>query len=426
MGRLGEAAWGIASLTAGYWSREQLRRYHDTRLRYLVRHCYAEVPFYRRRFDQAGVDPADFAGVEDLRKLPVLLRTEVQGASREEILAESRAALRLRINRTSGSSGTPLEIRKTRFEYWLMKAFGLKSKLNDGPLPWERGFAIARVRGKKEIHWWNRLGLLRNEVADCLEPMPQILDKLRNYRPDRVGGYSGMVAAVAAAMTEEDRQIIRPRTVGCGAETVTPAMRKVIEEAFGTRLLTGYGAHEFSEVAHECRETGLMHLSGGNVFAEVVHDGQPVPEGDTGQILLTGLHNHAMPFLRYALGDIVRKGPDPCPCGAPFATLQEIQGRVIEMLQLPGGGQLHPYALVGPLTHSSPWVKQYQLIQERRDFIRAKLVGLNQATPEQREHTRLTLERACGGAVRVELENVDEIRPEPSGKFRPYYSNVKD
>lgn len=426
MGRIGEVAWGVASLTCGYWTHGQLRAYQARRLRYLVRHCYDEVPLYRQRFDQAFVTPTDFAGPEDLARLPVLTRADLQSAHPSEVIARSRAGSSMRTNRTSGSSGAPLEIRKTPFEYWLMMAFRLKRQFHDGLLPWHRRFDVSRIRKTPETHWWNRLGLLRREVVDCLEPLPQILEKLRAARPHRVGGYSGMVAAVAAAMTEQDRASLRPLGVSCGGETVTPAMRATIEEAFGTRLLVSYGAHEFNQIAEECRLTGLMHLNSGNVFAEVVREGKPVPDGETGEILLTGLHNHAMPFLRYALGDIVRQGPDPCPCGAPFPTLREIQGRIVEMLKLPDGTRLHPYALVQSLTHEAPWVKHYQLIQERRDFIRVRLAILTPQSRETLDHTRLRLEDACGGGVQVELEIVDEIRPEESGKFRPYYSLVED
>lgn len=198
-------------------------------------------------------------------------------------------------------------------------------------------------------------------------------------------------------------------------------MRRTIESGFNTRLFVGYGAHEFGEIASDCGRAEGLHVCGGSVLVELLRDGQPVAEGEVGEVVVTSLHSYAMPFLRYRLADLARRGPDPCPCGAPFATLSEVQGRTADMFHLPDGRQLHPYMLLPALVDDSPWLRQYQLVQERPDLIRVRVAGLAQATAEQREQLRLRLVEACGGGVQVDLERVDEIRPEPNGKFKLYY-----
>jgi phenylacetate-CoA ligase len=130
-----------------------------------------------------------------------------------------------------------------------------------------------------------------------------------------------------------------------------------------------------------------------------------------------------MPFVRYRLGDLVTRGPDRCPCGAPFSTIAEVQGRVMDMFPLPGGRQMHPYALVRSLVRVAG-VRQYHILQEELDFIRVRLVGLDSMTENDQWAIAAQLEEECGPNVRVELEAVDEIRPEPNRKFRPYQSLV--
>ena len=229
------------------------------------------------------------------------------------------------------------------------------------------------------------------------------------------------MAAIAAALTDDDRRMLRPRHVSCGAETVPPAMRRTIERGFKTGLFVGYGAHECGEIAADCGRVEGLHVCGGSVLVELLRDGQPVAVGEIGEVVVTSLHSYAMPFLRYRLADLARRGPDTCPCGAPFATLLEVQGRTAEMFYLPDGRQLHPYVLLVALVDDSPWLRQYQLVQERPDLIRVRVAGLDLATAEEREQLRLRLIEASGGGVRIDLEGVDEIRPEPNGKFKPYY-----
>jgi phenylacetate-CoA ligase len=254
--------------------------------------------------------------------------------------------------------------------------------------------------------------------------MDLILSKLRANAPNAIAGFSGMVAAVAEALPEEDRRRLRVRYVRCGAETLTLAMRRSIEAAFGKSPNECYASHEFNAIAVECPTTGLLHISGGSVIVEVLRDGKAATEGEAGEAVVTSLFSYTMPFVRYRLGDLVERGPDRCPCHAPFSTLRNVQGRVVEMFHLPDGRTLHPYALVQTLLqHRS--VRQYQLIQDRRDLIRVRVVGIC-ATSTEPEELRVALTRASGSEVGIIIEPVEDIRPERSGKFRPYYSVVSD
>jgi phenylacetate-CoA ligase len=200
-------------------------------------------------------------------------------------------------------------------------------------------------------------------------------------------------------------------------------MRQSIEEAFGRSPNECYASHEFNMIAAECAKTGLLHISEGSVIVEVLRDRRPVSVGETGEVVITSLYSYTMPLVRYRLGDLVERGPDRCPCSAPFRTLKQVQGRIIEMFHLPDGRRLHPYALVETLVHQNRWVRQYQLVQERRGLIRVRVVGV--AAVDQQEKLRVALARKCGPGVSIIIEPVEEIRPEPSGKFRPYYSLVR-
>ncbi len=419
MSSLGGALWGLAAAGAPWWGAERIRRYQAARLRALVAHCWREVPLYRERWAAAGVEPSEIRGPADLCRLPVITRGDLQGAPANAAIARSRRAERFVEHRTSGSSGMPLSIRRTVIEEWLLRALRLQVEFGQGLRPWHRRVKVLLPRGDHSMeHAWHRLGLLRHGVVDCRLPVDRIAAALLEARPDILGGYSGSLAAVAAALTTAGRRL-PVRGVLCGAETMTPAMREAITAAFGRAPLTAYASHEVNLIAAECARTGLMHVAEGAVIVEVVRDGTPVKEGETGEVLVTGLHSFAAPFVRYRQGDVARRGPDRCPCGAPVMTLQEIQGRVADRFRLPDGRAIHPYELTASMLHA-PWARQYQFIQERRDLIRVRVAGLGQVGEDERDRVRAALEQSCGPDVRVELEAVDEIRPEPNGKFRPY------
>ena len=424
---------GIAAATrSSGWSREQLEAFQSRRLRELVRHAFERVPFYRDLFRQHGLQPSDIHGIQDLHRLPFAHRSQMQERPDSDLVAAGCNPERLIVHRTSGATGAPFTIRRTWFEERLLHAvrLGEHMKLGRRLTDVRAGVTVrAHYRASQPIPrpLYARLGLLRKHNVDCLLPAREILTRLAEIQPDSLGGYPDALAWIAGEATEEDRRRIRPRFMTCGAETLTPEMRRQITACFGAPLYDFYGAHEFNLVARQCGETGLYHVSECSVIVEVLKDGRPAAPGESGELVGTALHSFAMPFLRHPLNDLVTRGPLRCPCGAPNATLQSIQGRTIERFSLPDGSKIHPYHLVGPLVRDTPWLRRYQIVQETVDRIVIKIVALPGQAPGQDDLTRIRtqLEEAVGEGVEITLCVVPELPRPESGKFRPYYSLVR-
>ena len=338
---------------------------------------------------------------------------------------------RLVTHRTSGSTGSPLTIRRTPFEEWLLRGLRLREQLRLGLrlTDLRASVGLSHPPGQYQPHpFHTRLRLLRIEPVDCLLKARDLLNHLAEMRPDVIAGYPGTLDWVAPEVTTEDRNRIRPRFILTASETLTPEMRRRITECFGAPVYDSYAAHEFNLIACECRETGLYHVCDPSVVVEVLKEGEPAGSGEQGELVATALHSYSMPFLRYRLGDVVTRGPSPCPCGAPNSTLQSIQGRTTDRFPLPDGTTIHPYHLVLPLTRDAPWVRGYQIIQERTDRIVIRVVPLSgrYPTPEELARVRDAVQRPVGLSVTVTLELAAELPPASSGKFRPYYSLVAD
>jgi phenylacetate-CoA ligase len=157
----------------------------------------------------------------------------------------------------------------------------------------------------------------------------------------------------------------------------------------------------------------------------VLRDGRPAEPGEHGELVATALHSFAMPFIRYAVGDMVTRGAAACVCGQPFGTIRQVQGRMIDYFVLPNGGLVHPYQLTMGFLGVAPWIREYQLVQERTDRVVLRIVAFTPPSAEQTARVRQVLSQRLGSGVDVDVMVVSEIALAPSGKLRPSRSLVR-
>lgn len=274
----------------------------------------------------------------------------------------------------------------------------------------------------------NRLGLFRLRAFNCFLPPASLLQELQAYQPELITGYTGVIAALARHIQSGGASGLTLRWVSPGGEIVTPLDRELLAGAFPTaRILETYGATEFNLIAWECPVTGLLHNCDDGLIVEVLGaDGKPVKTGETGSLVGTTLHSFAMQILRYPLGDLVVKGPFPCPCGQPFSTLIKVQGRQIGSMILSSGRVLHPFEVLNELLRQdTSWVRQYQLLQELPDQIVLRLVPIGEPPREQFLCLEETLKKVFGIGVDFRIRLLPEIPRDASGKFSLVRSLVK-
>ncbi len=412
--------------------REVLDAFRARQLRRLVRHAYARVPYYRALFDRHGIHPDALRSPADLATLPITRKRDLQRAATQAITSDVDPA-RLIGRRTSGSSGEPLTIRRTWLEERLLGAFRWRALHAMGLTATDRHADVEELQpedphdGQGLHRVLQALHLYRQLRVHALAPPATILRTLADYRPDVLTGYAGVMARVAearAAAGATDAPGPRPRFVAVHSDTLTPHMRAAIARAFAAPVYRIYDSNEFNVIASECVATGTLHTCDDSVVVEVLVDGRPAAPGERGEVVMTGLHSLAMPFIRYGIGDFVIQGEARCDCGAPFATLRGVEGRMFDYFPLADGRTVHPYEIIGILGKTAPWIREFQLVQERRDLV---LVRIAPATPPTSAEVA-DLERAVaeflGPAVALRLELVDEIALEPNAKLRVCRSRV--
>ncbi|HEX2529067.1 MAG TPA: hypothetical protein VHL31_22575 [Geminicoccus sp.] len=432
MSALGDVARVVRALQAhGRADRAQVRAFQDERLRSLVAHAYENVPFYRQLFDRHGVRPGDIRGVDDIGRLPIVTKRDLREAPLPSLIARGHDLNRLLTINTSGSSGEPFVVRRSWLEQRLLYLFLLRAQRQLGR---RFGDRIARLQLVRANHpkdnkiigrALKRLGLDSGLILDIQAPPEVHLRQLRDYKPDILGGYPNALLRLGEHLDDEHKREIRPRMLFSTAEVLTPTMRERLHKLWSAPAYEVYASIELSVIAWECPTAGGLHVCDDAVILEVMQGDRPAAPGERGEVVVTALHAHAMPFIRYRLGDVVRRGPDTCSCGQPFSKIDSIQGRMRDYFRLPGGRWLHPLELSALMPDEADWISQRQFIQEREDHIVARLVLAPGATTDRVAEFERRAAELVGQRATIQVEVVPEIERSRGGKLLAAASHVQ-
>ncbi len=407
--------------------------FRDRQLRKLVQHAYRTVPYYHALWDGHGVHPDCVRGAADMPLLPTVTKTHFRAAPEGERVAAGLDPETLIPAASSGSSGLPFTIRRSWLEHNVLYLPRIRALRSCGIA---RSARALNILNPKHVHARDNKMIGRTLVALKLLPQQKrvsihldpetIAQEVRAYRPEMISGYPNMLARVSEALERNPASPPSIRVALTGAEALTPELRRRIERRLAVPVRDQYGSNECNLMAWECSHGGPLHTSDDTVLVEVVGaDGVPVAPGETGEVVVTALHSFTMPLIRFRIGDVAVQGRDSCACGAPFATIESVQGRMLDMFPLPSDRVIHPYYLTETLIMSDPdWIESFQLTQERIDRVTMRIVTRSEPTEVRLAALRARGTELLGDGVHFELLIVDSIPSESSGKFRPARSHV--
>jgi phenylacetate-CoA ligase len=410
--------------------RDALEGFQLRRLRALVQHAHDHVPFYRRHFAKARFDPRQLRSLADLERIPTVEKDELRLAG-PDCVADNVDRSGLIARHTSGTTGIPFEVLRTRDEVKLLTVIALRRLHRHGvrfrdrrtvvksPEPGMPG--MPGTLAPQPLH--ARLGWNPRWGADATRSRREIVGHLRELRPDVISGWAQALADVAAVLTDEDREHIRPRLIAPGGEILSVRARALIGASFRVPIVDRYGADEMMQMADECRTGRSFHLIESSGLLEVLtQQGRAALPGETGEFVITSFFSWSMPFIRYRMADVVTAGEPRCACGARLRTIQRIEGRTIDCFTLRDGRRVHPRGLDVPLLADVGWLHKYQFVQESRESVRLRMIPLDGSPPSA--ETVADLERRVRSAVplplEVRCEVVERIEHRPGGKFRTF------
>jgi phenylacetate-CoA ligase len=329
-----------------------LRTLQSERLSSLAVSVYERVDFYRCKFDEAGVKPADIATIDDITKLPITRKQDLRdnypfgmfGREREDIS---------RVHASSGTTGKPTVVGYTTADVDLFAAVNARCLAMAGAEPGmmlHNAYGYGLFTGGLGLHYGaERLGMTVVPVSGGMTDRQIMLisDFRRGITPGDISVSLGIL----------------------GAEPWTEMMRQEVDAGLGLKASNIYGLSEIigPGVSCECVEerTG-SHINEDHFLPEILDPdtAEPVPEGQEGVLVFTTLTKQALPLLRYWTGDITSLSSEECSCGRTLRRMALIKGRTDDMLII-RGVNLYPTEIelvLGGIVELSP---HYRLIVTR-------------------------------------------------------------
>lgn len=397
----------------------------EKKLRAIVRYAYRNVPFYHKLFDANNVKPTEINTIDDLKKLPIVTKKDVR-ENLCDMISRKVNAERCVKSRTSGSTGFPLTIftdkdaQNFRSAVSLRQFFECGGRLRDKQVQL-RGIGSSSLSTYEGKPFYEYLGLLRTEWFVMSEIPDFLVSFLKAYRPDVMIGYPSFFQLLAEKMNGE----ISPRLIFCTAEILSSHCRALINSAFGAKIIDSYGCTEAGDIAWECPQSSARyHINCDSVLVEFVKDEESVNNDEEGEIVLTNLFNHAMPFIRYKIGDVGVPSDEKCSCGRTLPLMRLLKGRSDDFIVLPDGKKLSPLCILN--TENFVEVSEYKIIQEKRDLIEVWLKMYEGYRDGSVTRCISALKKVIGEDVEIRTRIVDEIPRDSSGKLKRIISKIAD
>jgi phenylacetate-CoA ligase len=419
-GRVAETA-AMEAQERDYWSPAQWTAWHEERLAYVLHRAATRVPYYRERWAERR-RRGDRASWELLENWPILEKEEVRRAPRA-FVADDRSVRRMFHLRTSGTTGMPLDIWRTRETVQTLYGIGTtRTRGWHGVTLGDRramlgGQIVTPVEQQRPPFWvWNaalrQLYMSIQHLAPDL--IPYYLDALAHYRIRYIAGYSSSMATLAEEALRLGRTDLRMVVVLANSEPLLPQQREVIERAFQCPARETYGMAEMVASATEC-EAGRLHQWPEAGLIEVVDGQTPVPAGCPGEFVCTGLLNADQPLIRYRVGDCGRVPPEDerCSCGRSLPLMTSVDGRTDDILYTPDGRRVYR---MNPVLYGLP-LREAQFVQEAADRMRVRVVPAAGFCVES-ERALAARVRERMGDVAVAIDRVPAIARTAAGKFR--------
>lgn len=390
----------------------------------LISHAYANVPYYRRVLDEAGIRPIDVRRPDDFQQIPVLTRKDVQENSEDLKATSLPAGMKVVQARTGGTTGAPLEFLRNLDGDGFSRAAVLRSfswagyRLGDpmlvltaGPTPdAARSLGQRLGRAAMNCHYLSGLEL----SAETLE---SYVDVVRRRGIRFLRGYATMLHRFAALCETAGINDIHLTAAYPTAEMLTGPQRETIERIFHAEVYNHYECAEVNAVANECPEGRNLHVVDEHVYVEEISSGEL---GDNA-LVVTDLDNYAQPFIRYVNGDRGRMSSERCECKRNLGVLEEFLGRSGDAVVLADGAP-YPGVFFHELFGHFEGVTQFQVVQNAPGELVVRIIRNNRYTRESEGEIKRLIAEQTG--IIVDVDYVDEIERAPSGKITSVISRV--
>jgi phenylacetate-CoA ligase len=354
-------------------SREDRGRLQGERLAALARRVYDRVPFYKDLFDKAGVAPERVRGLGELASLPFTRKHHLRDNYPFGLLTVPLKEV-VRIHASSGTTGKPTTVGYTRADIGMWAEVMARSLAGAGTTDddvVQVAYGYGLFTGGLGAHYGAEL-IGASVIPISGSNTQRQLMLMKDYGTTVLCATPSFVLYLwdVAQQLEMDVTALPLRVGVLGAEPWSEAMRRDIEQKWNIKACDIYGLSEIigPGVSCECIEAQAgLHICDDHFLPEIIdpETGEPLPDGEMGELVITTLTKEAMPLIRYRTGDITRLNPEPCICGRTSVRMDRVSGRSDDMLII-RGVNVFPSQVEAVLLMSPQVEPHYQLLVSRK------------------------------------------------------------
>ena len=402
-------------------SLNELEDIQNKKLKAIVNHAYQNVLFYREAFKKRDLHPDDIETVHDLVKLPIIEKKDIQQRPLD-FLAKNYEINQCRKTHTSGSTGIPLTLYTDKIGESYNRTVNLRAMMENGLHLTHKVMEITHPENFSQKTLFRWMGIYRKECLSVYDAPEINVKKFIEYCPDILMGYPSVLSLMADYITQNNIKITFPEKIFTSAEMLYDTVRKKIASTFGCDIIDIYGCTEFRRLAWECSKHEGYHTDIDFSVVEIIKD--TAVECEYGSLIITGLHNYAMPLLRYRNGDAARALKYTCSCGRGLPLIEKILGRIDDKITLPSGRVVSPRSI--NVLDYTVGINQYRIIQEEKGLFIVQIEKNDQFSEKTLHEIKEQIQKGClNEHVMIQVEEVEKIQREKSGKIRTVISRVK-
>ncbi|MGK0448984.1 MAG: phenylacetate-CoA ligase [Polaribacter sp.] len=414
-----------------YWSKTEQDAYQNDRLQHLIWHVYKNVPYYKDLFKSLNLTPKDFKTKDDLQKLPVIRRSDLQ-QNYENLKASNHKYYNSKFMSSGGTTtGEPVRYLSdinTWSLHWALKYRSWETgsyKIGD-KLGIMGGASVIPKRKTLKRIIWNKLNNYHMMPSSHMteEILNNFVSIIKDNNIKHLRGYPSSIAYFSKYCTKNNIEL-EIKSVITTAEVLQPVYKEEIKQAFNSIIIDSYGCADGDGNANTGPCDCGFHVSFQSAIWEVcTPKGVPVKKNEPGEVTLTSLTNYAMPLLRYQPGDVIENtfNYNKCSCGSSLPRIKSILGRTADILRFQNGRSLGGPAFT--LIFSRFSLVKWQMVQNNMDSVDVNIIPAKDFNSVQEQEMSKLMHYHCGEGVSIRINKVDEIKLPQSGKQRIIINNT--
>lgn len=356
--------------------RGEIKALQLERLKETVERIYSNVPYYKKKLDEARVTPDSIKSLDDLKRIPFTTKDDLRENYPFGLFASPMKDI-VRIHASSGTTGKPTVVGYTKndLDTWseAIARLACAAGATEDDIA-QISFGYGLFTGGFGLHYGlEKVGLaIIPASTGNTEKQIMLMKDFGTTLLVSTPSYALYMSEVAEKMGIDIKKDLKLKIGMFGSEGSTEEMRQEIEKRWGMTATENYGLSEIMGpgVAGECTEKCGMHVSDDLFIVEIINPetGEVLPEGEVGELVITNIKKEGIPLLRYRTKDITYLDNTPCKCGRTTPRIAKIQGRSDDMLKIKGVN-VFPSQIESALLGTKGIAPYYQIIVKKVGFV---------------------------------------------------------